>query len=506
MADLTEVYAALQKADAAGDTAGAKQLADYIRAQPTSASSPQQAPQQSPLPSFADYAKSYGSAAIRPIANAVTALPLMAMDAGVAVRNIGGNAYNSLMGNQPTPNYTMPSAMYRQSLDSLTQAPDSTVGRVAELGSSIVAGGLTAPMLPKASPQMFASDQLAPASFISPASAARQQALQIAQRQGYVVPPSQSNPSFMNRLMEGISGKLKLQQEAMQQNQPVTTRIASEAIGQNPEAPLTQGSLAAIRQDAVQAGYAPIRDIGTITPTSAYTAALDKIVQATQGASKSFPGIKTPDVEGIVAPLRQASFDSGDAVDAISVLRGQADEAYRAGQGQAGRAFKGAAKALEDAIEQHLQDQGENGASTLQAFRDARTQIAKSIDIGKALNEGTGQVSATKLAQMASRSPGRMSGGLQDIATFARAYPKVSREVTDVFPSVSPLDAYGSAIAAGAAHSSAPLMIPLSRVALRSYLLSPAGQARAIQQAPNIDTGLGVLNSIPQFGLAALRP
>lgn len=37
MADLTEVYAALQKADAAGDTAGAKQLADYIRAQPAKA-------------------------------------------------------------------------------------------------------------------------------------------------------------------------------------------------------------------------------------------------------------------------------------------------------------------------------------------------------------------------------------------------------------------------------------------------------------------------------------
>lgn len=39
MADLTEVYSALQKADAAGDTAGAKQLADYIRAQ-----GPQDAP------------------------------------------------------------------------------------------------------------------------------------------------------------------------------------------------------------------------------------------------------------------------------------------------------------------------------------------------------------------------------------------------------------------------------------------------------------------------------
>jgi hypothetical protein len=33
MTDLTEAYAALQKADAAGDTAGARQLADYIRSQ-----------------------------------------------------------------------------------------------------------------------------------------------------------------------------------------------------------------------------------------------------------------------------------------------------------------------------------------------------------------------------------------------------------------------------------------------------------------------------------------
>src|SRR6266581_3672565 len=42
MADLTAAYTALQKADAAGDTAGAKQLADYIRGQ--------QAPQSAPAP------------------------------------------------------------------------------------------------------------------------------------------------------------------------------------------------------------------------------------------------------------------------------------------------------------------------------------------------------------------------------------------------------------------------------------------------------------------------
>lgn len=79
MADLTEVYAALQKADAAGDTAGAKQLADYIRAQtpahrpqsldslgdgttaPTG--SPQAHAAQSPTQGgFADFAAGYGRA------------------------------------------------------------------------------------------------------------------------------------------------------------------------------------------------------------------------------------------------------------------------------------------------------------------------------------------------------------------------------------------------------------------------------------------------------------
>lgn len=44
MADLTEVYAALQKADAAGDTAGAKQLADYIRSQSSSTPRTAEAP------------------------------------------------------------------------------------------------------------------------------------------------------------------------------------------------------------------------------------------------------------------------------------------------------------------------------------------------------------------------------------------------------------------------------------------------------------------------------
>lgn len=499
MADITEAYAALQKADAAGDTAGAKQLADYIRTQSgqDAAQTQQAQPAQAPL-SFSDYAKSYGSAIVRPIAKGVAALPLMAMDAGVAARNVIGNAVNSATGQPATPNYTLPSEMFNQSLDQYTQAPTNTVGKVAEGISSAIAGGV---LTPRAAPQFSASDQLVPSNFVRPQTALAQNALPAAQRQGYVVPPSQSNPTFTNRLLEGLSGKLKLQQEMAMANQPRTTEIAAEALGQNPDAPLTQGALAVIRQEAVKDGYAPIKNIGTIVPGPSYTAALDKIVSSTQGATKSFPGIKAPDIAGIVEPLRQEAFNSSDAVDAISVLRGQADEAFSGGQSQAGRAYKAAAKALEDAIEQHLEDQGQAGSSTLDAFRAARTQIAKSINIGKALNEGNNQVSAIKIGQqLASGAP--LTGPLRDVGIFARAYPKVAQAVTEIHPSISPLDTYGSVIAAGATGNAAPLGIPITRMALRAYLMSPAGQARAVQQISAPGTGLGVLDFIPQIGLA----
>jgi hypothetical protein len=383
--------------------------------------------------------------------------------------------------------------MFNQSLDQYTRAPTSTGGKFLEGINTALAGGLIAP---QPSGQISASDQLAPANFVKPQTAAAQSALPAVQRQGYIIPPSQANPTLANRFLEGYGGKLKLQQEMSMANQPRTTEIAAEALGQNPDAPLTQGALSVIRQEAVKDGYAPIKNIGTIVPGPKYTEALDKIVESTQGASKSFPGIKAPDIAGIVNPLRQESFDSKDAVDAIAVLRGQADEAFSSGQSQAGRAYKSAAKAIEDAIEQHLQDSGDSGADMLGAFRAARTQIAKSINIGKALNDATGQVSATKIGQqLANGAP--LTGPLRDVGLFARAYPKVAREVTEMHPSISPLDAYGSVIAAGATGNPAPLGIPVTRMAVRSYLMSSAGQARAIQQAASQNQGLGVLDRIP---------
>jgi len=62
MADLTEVYAALKKADEAGDTEAAKKLADYIRSQPAEA--PAAASEGMPAPRVTNYGLSEKTLAV----------------------------------------------------------------------------------------------------------------------------------------------------------------------------------------------------------------------------------------------------------------------------------------------------------------------------------------------------------------------------------------------------------------------------------------------------------
>lgn len=85
MATRDELYAALQKADAAGNTADAKQLADYIRALPTDAPTPAQAPQQSPEDQ-AHYGRTSGAnSAIDTVMD-----PILHVGSGMVASAVGG--------------------------------------------------------------------------------------------------------------------------------------------------------------------------------------------------------------------------------------------------------------------------------------------------------------------------------------------------------------------------------------------------------------------------------
>jgi hypothetical protein len=409
--------------------------------------------QQAPKPGAVT---EYSSALFRPIAKGVTALPLMAMDAGVGARNLvsGGN-------------YELPSATFNRALDANTLAPQSAVGKIAEGASSMVVGAaLPTPSVPAAKAK---------------APTLRDQALIAGQKEGYVVPPTTTNPSMVNKVLEGTAGKLTTAQQASAQNQAVTNKLIARAFGLPDDAQITRSTLDGIRKQAGKA-YDAIRSIGTVTADARFSRDLAGISAKYKGAAKSFPGLANSAIDDAIASVSKSQFEADSAVDAIAILRDKASVAGKQGDKGLATAYRSVANAVEGAVERFAANkQGNAGAVT--RFRQARETIAKVYSVGKAINPATGDISATKLAQQLQREA-PLSGEIKKVAEFASAFPKAARSFSESFPGVSPLDAYGAGGLAAVTGNPTPLLYPFGRMGIRNFLLSPAGQKLALSRGP----------------------
>lgn len=306
-------------------------------------------------------------------------------------------------------------------------------------------------------------------------------AVQQARQAGYVIPPTQARPTLGNRLLEGFSGKITTAQNASAKNQEVTKSLATEALGLPKGTTITPDVLANVRSTAGQA-YDAIGQSGTIRPGTSYDAALDKIVMPHLQASVGFPAAKPSPVVGLIDSLRSQAFDASSAVAKIKELRSAADDAFRTGNTDIGRASKSAAKALEDAIEEHLQTAGQT--QLLKEFRDARQLIAKTYTVEKALNPASGGVDARKLgAELKKGKP--LSGELKQAAEFGLQFPKAAQTVEGMgsLPQTSPLDWIGAGTISGLSGSPLPMALGMARPAARAAALSPMVQNRLVQQA-----------------------
>lgn len=337
-----------------------------------------------------------------------------------------------------------------------------------------------------------------------PAQTAEQAAaIKAARDAGYVLPPTQAKPTLGNRVIEGLAGKLTTAQNASARNQAVTNGLAARALGLPRQTQITPELLESIRDTAGRA-YADLGATGVITPRKPYFDALDKIAKPFELTAAAFPQAKPSPVLALVDSLRSPAFASASAVEKIKQLRTAADDAFRGGNTDVGRAAKAAAKALEDAIEDHLHVIGE--PQKLQAFRDARQLIAKTYSVEKALNPETGAINAKVLAGELKRGK-PLSGELKQIAQFASRFEKAAQvpEKMGSLPGLSPLDFYagGGLAGAGALLTGSPvsalaLGLPVARMGARGVALSPLVQDRLIQ-GPG-----GALSRLPYQSLEQL--
>ena len=306
-------------------------------------------------------------------------------------------------------------------------------------------------------------------------------AIRQAQKAGYMIPPTQANPTLGNRLMEGMSGKITTAQNASAKNAPVTSRLAAEAIGLPGNTQITPEVLKDVRKVAGQA-YEAVGSTGVVTPGPAYTQALDDAMTAAKTAAAGFPNAKPSPLIAELESLKSPQFDSASAVAKISQLREQADTAYRAGDKSLGKGLKSGARALEDALDAHLVGL-DVPPEMLQGYRDARTLIAKTYTVESALNPTTGAIDARKLGQALKRGK-PMTDELRTAGEFANRFPKAAQPIENMgsLPQTSPLDWTAGGSISLATGNPLGMLGVVARPAARAAILSPMVQRRLIQQ------------------------
>jgi hypothetical protein len=339
------------------------------------------------------------------------------------------------------------------------------------------------------------------------------QSQQVAQRaiaEGATLPPTQVNPTMLNRLLEGFSGKQQTSQVASIKNQEVINAQARKALGLTPDTPITPQVLEQYRNvkgqayDALRANPAYYTDKKFITDINKRTNEIQKLGNL----------VDTGPELNLLNQLKQMRFDGDALVEKIKILRSDSDINFRSNDAdklRLAKAQKFAANQLEDLAERNLQNF--NQPDVMKNFKQARQDIAKSYTIEKSLNAATGDVSGAKLGQRAAAGK-IVPAELQAMSDAAAAYKQAFQNpaVIGSVPGISPLDFFAATTGAVATANPFVMGTVLGRPATRAAITSAPFQNRLIPsttpQAPGLlnritndplaNYGIGML---PQYGV-----
>jgi hypothetical protein len=260
------------------------------------------------------------------------------------------------------------------------------------------------------------------------ANAPRDAAFAQARSAGYVTTPGSIAPTSGRFVVaERLAGKSLLEQLMSVRNQDTTNAISRRAIGVADDVPLTRERLSAVRREEFRRGYDPINQVGRIVVDNDYIDDLANIERSFSGASGSFPQAVPNPVRALVFNHLEQQFNSADAVRRIQQLREGASAAFRRSEPELGHAQRAVANALESQIERGILASGNpNATQVLNQFRQSRQRMAMIHAVEDAIEVGTGNVSAARLASDL-QGGAYLTGDLRMIAEFANRFPRVNR-------------------------------------------------------------------------------
>jgi hypothetical protein len=411
----------------------------------------------------------------------------------------------------------------------LAQAAPRTVTAAQNVGTAALSGGITSGAAQLANtgtinPAQLANEMAAGALMAAPVAgvgavttprqpAPLTQSQKVAQQaiaEGATLPPSQVNPTRLNSLLEGISGKQQAAQVASIKNQELINSQARKSLGLAPDTPITPEVLQQYRNVKGQA-YEALRSNPAYYTDKTFIKNVDDRLNELRKLSSTTDVAKEINV---LNGLKQLRFDGDSLVEQMKRLKfdGEANSISMDPSNKSlGSAQKFAARQLEDLAERNLTKF--NQPDVMSNFKQARQDIAKSYTIEKSLNAASGDVSGAALGRRAAAGkivPQELQAVSNAAATFPTAFQNVSR--IGSVPGISPLDIGAAGVAAASTANPSLLGAVVGRPLIRSAITSPLyqrnmlpnttprvpGLLNRITTDPLTNYGIGML---PQYGV-----
>lgn len=531
MASPDEILSALRKADAAGDIAGAKVLADAYRASARQGSGKsfdvgadgKLVPSaqntygpESQTDQWFQAARNVGEGAAKAISGFGAGVYGDAAGIGAIAQDAAANVADKFKATRGAIPHVDPAALRSSISQRYTYQPssaDSLTQKVVDAPGAVIGGAGEAlktgvqSLSPNPAVQ-FAGDvagaiPLAAASYLgvkgAPKALARgandvpllpqagkpltqisadAAAVDKAKAAGYKLTPTQTGAKVGSAL-EGISGQAALERALSQQNAKVTNRLAAKEIGLPDNAPITAETLAPLKAKA-NSVYSEVSRLGKFQTSPEYQAAIQKLGGDGNG---SFPLDTDPRIQRLREAYAVGEFDAADAVQKTRKLRSDAVANIKAPNAPEQNALGYAQRAISDALESELQRRAaEVGKGDLVTrFQAARQQLAKIHSVEAALSP-RGNVSAGALAKQLKRGT-PLSGGLKTAAETAQSFQKSVQDVEKIRHN-GPFSVVDYAIGAGAAiHNPLLAASVVSRPLIRAGLASDTYQGTLARAA-----------------------
>lgn len=484
MADMTDVYDALRKANAAGDTASVKKLVDYINTQPASSevtpSGGIPGPRQSTfakigtgLASLAD--TTVGSVlpmlgqGVQAVARPFTT-PQQAEQMGGAVSSALDKPFGKAFGVTEQPAYKQEAS--RQVMNFIGQNVDKGANWISDktglpvedvrnmLGTSMLAAPAVvkgaAPVVEnaltaakpvaqnalaaaRATPigQAIEAPIAARAAKVQEANIAQSyqnapkiEAAQLANEHGIALNPAESNPTKGNQARAIIAGDPNINAGLSKANEPKWTQLVVEKGLDLPANTRLDATAIQTALDNASKPYDAVRAIPELLPDQATLDTLSSLKKTPSAVSKGKVEATNGLIDNMMEEIKQGR-SGADVLNDIRQLRAEANSVYKArdkglnvpkaSEIADADARMGIANAYEKMIDANVKD-----PQVLADLQAARTKMAQIYDIDRATDFATNKVDPKVFAKMVSEGK-PMTGIAGDIGRIAANYPEIAK-------------------------------------------------------------------------------